>query len=136
MKLILTVGLPRSGKSTWAKTTGYPIVNPDAIRLALHGKRFLALSEPWVWVIAYTMVAALFRAGNETVLVDATNVTEKRREEWKGRYQNVELKIFDTSPQECIRRARAEGDEEIVPIIKRMASEWDMAKPASWESQE
>jgi len=37
--LILTVGLPRSGKSTWAAKKGFPIVSPDAIRLAMHGMR-------------------------------------------------------------------------------------------------
>jgi predicted kinase len=34
-QLILTVGLPRSGKTTWAKQQGVPMVNRDAIRLAL-----------------------------------------------------------------------------------------------------
>ena len=29
--LLATVGLPRSGKSTWAKEQGFPIVSPDAI---------------------------------------------------------------------------------------------------------
>lgn len=40
-KLILTIGLPRSGKSTWAKQQGCPVVNPDSIRLALHGKAYI-----------------------------------------------------------------------------------------------
>src|SRR5690554_6874569 len=31
--LICTVGLPRSGKTTWARKQSYPIVNPDSIRL-------------------------------------------------------------------------------------------------------
>ncbi len=31
-RLILTVGLPRSGKTTWALEQGWPIVNPDSIR--------------------------------------------------------------------------------------------------------
>ena len=35
--LIVMVGLPRSGKTTWARKQGYPIVNPDSIRLAFHG---------------------------------------------------------------------------------------------------
>ncbi len=44
-KLICTVGLPRSGKSTWCKTQSYPIVNKDSIRLALHGQRYLQDAE-------------------------------------------------------------------------------------------
>ena len=32
-KLIMTIGLPRSGKSTWARTQACPIVNQDSIKL-------------------------------------------------------------------------------------------------------
>lgn len=127
MKLIVTVGLPRSGKTTWAKTTGWPIVNPDSIRLALHGQRFYGPAEPFVWAIAYTMVEALRLAGHNRIVVDATNVSEKRRKEWSSRYPGaVEWKVIDTPKEECIRRARAEGDEAIIPVIERMAAEWDL----------
>src|SRR5258706_417694 len=51
--LIVMVGLPWSGKSTWAREQGnWPIVCPDEIRFALHGQRFIAEAEPWVWTIA------------------------------------------------------------------------------------
>ncbi len=124
-KLIVTVGLPRSGKSTWAKTQGYPIVNPDAIRLALHEKTFLARAEPWVWAMAYTMVEALYLAGHKIVIVDATNTTEKRRKEWADRFENVEFKVFDTPKEECIQRAEATGKPELIPVIERMAAQWE-----------
>jgi predicted kinase len=126
--LILTVGLPRSGKTTWARSTGYPMVNPDSIRLAICGQRFYGPAEPFVWAIAYTMVDALFKAGHETVVVDATNNTAKRRAEWFNRFGSVKLKFFHTLPQECAERARQAGDLEIIPVIERMAAESD------WES--
>lgn len=127
MKLIVTVGLPRSGKTTWARTTGWPIVNPDSIRLALHGQRFYGPAEPFVWAMAYAMVEALRLAGHARIVVDATNVSAKRRAEWEARYPGaVEFKVIETPPEECIRRARAENDEEIVPVIERMAAEWDL----------
>ena len=126
--LILTVGLPMSGKTTWARSTGHPIVNPDSIRLAIHGQRFYGPCEPFVWAVAYTMVNALFKAGHQTVIVDATNNTAKRRAEWFNRFGNVKLKFFHTLPEVCAERARQTGDAEIIPIIERMASESD------WES--
>jgi predicted kinase len=133
MKLHVTIGLPRSGKTTWARTTGWPIVNPDSIRLALHGQRFYGPAEPLVWATAYLMVEALRLAGHDHIVVDATNVSAKRRSEWESRYAGaVEWQVVDTSPGECIRRARAEGDEAIIPIIERMAAEWDLPVPASW----
>jgi hypothetical protein len=35
----------------------------------------------------------------------------------------------------CIERAVAGGDTEIVPVIERMAGEWDLPRPASWSPQ-
>ena len=121
-----TIGLPRSGKTTWAKSTGFPVVCPDAIRLALHGQRYIQLAEPFVWAIAQAMVRALFLAGHEDVVLDACNNTEKRRGMWLSSDWKTIWKIFDTTEDECIRRARNVGDEEIVPVIQRMSLESDL----------
>lgn len=123
--LILTVGLPRSGKTTWAKASGFPIVCPDAIRYALHGERFIALAEPFVWAIAKVMVRALFGAGHSTVVLDATNTTQKRREEWQSPDWTIVFQEIPTSKDECLRRADAAGDEYIKPVIERMAAEFE-----------
>lgn len=133
--LIRTVGLPRSGKSTWAKSTGLPIVNPDAIRLAIHGQPYFDNAEPLVWAFAKMMVRALFLAGHETVILDATNTTKRRRDEWEVKGWTTQDKIFDTSPSECIRRAKDGGREDLVPVIERMAAQWDLPKPADWEAR-
>jgi predicted kinase len=121
--LILTVGLPRSGKSTWAKSTGLPIVNPDAIRLALHGHNYITDAEPMVWVIAKYMVRALFLSGHNEVILDATNLTKKRRDEWIGPW-NIEYKLFThVSKEECIKRAINSNREDLIPVIERMIYE-------------
>jgi predicted kinase len=135
-RLKVTVGLPRSGKTTWARQQGAPIVNPDSIRLALHGQRFVALAEAFVWAVAHVMVGALFLAGCEVVVVDATNVSTRRRAEWEGAAARwgaaVDWHVVDTSPQECRERALAEGDLDILPVIDRMEREWDLERPAEW----
>lgn len=126
-KIILTVGLPRSGKSTWAKKQGFPIVNPDSIRLALHGKRFEPLAEDFVWATAYVMARSLILAGHDTIIVDATNNTKKRRETWINKFNDCEIKfkLIDTSKEICIRRAMQENDVVIIPIIEKMANEFE-----------
>ena len=132
--LLMLVGLPRAGKSSWAREQGYPIVNPDSIRLALHGQSFYAPAEPMVWALAKAMVRSLFLAGHETVILDATNVNKRRRNEWQSKEWLLHLQIFTTSPRECIRRAREDGREDLVPVIERMAKEWDL--PQHWEEEE
>lgn len=123
--LICTVGLPRSGKSTWAKRQAYPVVCPDAIRLAFHGRRFHAPAEPFVWYTAKVMVRALFGAGHDTVILDATNVTRKRRDEWRSGEWGLFFKHIPTEPVVCLHRAIEEKDDEIVDVIHRMAKEFE-----------
>lgn len=122
-KLILTVGLPRSGKSTWSRKQGHPIVSPDSIRLALYGERFIDAAEPMVWTIAKYMVNALFLAGHNIVILDATNITRKRRDFWENEDWNCSNYYFKTSVRICIERAKKDGREDLIPIIKKMAKE-------------
>lgn len=121
--LILTVGLPYSGKSTWAETQGVPVVNPDSIRLALHGQRYVIDAEPYVWAIAKTMVKALFLAGHKRVILDANNNTAKRRAEWISGEWKTGYCFLGTSYDECRRRAIEADDKYILDTIDRMHRE-------------
>lgn len=123
--LILTVGLPQSGKTTFAVSLGCPIVCPDAIRYGLHGNRFIAVAEPYVWAIAHTMVNALFLAGHDRVILDACNNTKKRRDEWASSNYTTYFYPIDTPKEVCIDRAKQLNDEVIIPIIEKMAAEYE-----------
>jgi len=124
--LFATVGLPRSGKSTWARSQSCPIVNPDAIRIALHGQRFAAPAEPFVWAIAKVMVKALFEAGHASVILDATNTTEARRKEWISKSWQTHWRVFDTPKDICIERAKLSGMPDLIPVIEKMAAEFEL----------
>jgi predicted kinase len=123
--LICTVGFPRSGKTTWARAQGHPIVCPDAIRLALHGQRFFAPAEPMVWAQAKVMVRALFGAGHDVVILDACNSSRKRRDDWISNEWETVFKVIREPALTCINRAMAENDQEIIPSIERMANNYD-----------
>jgi predicted kinase len=129
--LIVTVGVPRSGKSTWAHETSKqlhcPIVNPDSVRLAVTGKRFVKFAEPTVWMVVRYMVRSLFHAGHNTVILDATNTTKERRKFWldecrQGYYgeATVCFAVFDTDPETCKQRAIATNMEDLIPVIDAM----------------
>lgn len=125
--LLVTVGLPKSGKTTWARAFSNdhnaPIVNPDSIRLAIHGQRFIASAERFVWATAHAMVKALFLAGHECVIIDATNTTRRRRDEWQSPDWKTVFHVLEATKEECL--SRAADDPEIIPIIERMASQWE-----------
>lgn len=125
--LICTVGLPRSGKSTWAQKTKLPIVNPDGIRLALTGRRWYGPIEYEVWATARTMVRALFLGGNKIIVLDSTNFQLRQRDtftpspdcDWT-RY----FVVFNTSVEVCKERAKRTYPE-LEEIIDQIASKWD-----------
>ena len=123
--LIVTVGIPRSGKSTWSRTTGYPMVNPDSFRLAIHGQPFIAEREDEVWEHVRVAVDALFIAGHDKVVLDATSITRKARTRlrtWQSQIQyKVVFKVFDTPKEICIERAKLSGTEYLIPVIERMS---------------
>jgi predicted kinase len=124
--LILTIGLPRSGKSTWAIDTGFPIVNRDSIRLALHGQAYIQEAEDMVTAIEMYMVKSLFLAGHNTIIIDATHLKREYRVKWENEDWEVKHQYFDTSKVVCIQRAKNDNKEYLVPIIERMAEESDV----------
>lgn len=134
--LYVMVGLPYSGKTTEAlryvneTTSGGAIVSPDAIRLALTGQRFYPPAEPMVWATAQLMVRALFNAGQNRVIVDATHTTNKARQMWREFDVNGECgELFfchvPTDFDTCVARAWGMEDDEIEPVIKRMARQFE-----------
>lgn len=135
MKILkLLIGFPRSGKSTYAKMLkderGYVIVEPDALRLAMYGQRWIKKMEPYIWAITYSMVEALFLVGHDKVVIDATNINEEARKPWFDRYNKegyeVQLVIINTKKDVCIERAKLTGQEDLIPVIERMAVETDI----------
>lgn len=118
-KLIMMVGLPRSGKSTWALAQGYPVVCPDAIRLAKTGQRWWGPIEHEVWATARTMIRALFLAGHKIVILDATALRRKQRDEFNCSQDVLwerHMQIIDTDVEICVDRAE-KTYPELVDII-------------------
>lgn len=125
-KLIMMVGLPRSGKSTTARTLGAPVVDTDSIRKAIGTFPFIPEAEPFVWLIAKYMVKALFYAGHTEVVLDATNLTVIERAKWKDNLYTIVYYPVTTSKSECIKRVVSTDQQYLIPVIERMAQkiEW------------
>lgn len=119
-RLILMVGLPRSGKSIAAKELqvkkawqgqSAAIVSTDAIRHVLCGKPFHKPAEIMVWVLARTQVECLFY-NHEIVIVDACHFSRRFRDKWKSDYWVREYVVVDTTVDECLRRLSQTGGNQ------------------------
>lgn len=134
-RLYFTIGCARSGKSTFARrwlrrenewldpehrSDGYPraVWNTDSLRLRTGGRRYSRTVEPINYTIKYYSIGALLDYGHD-VLVDGTHTTE-----WSIRnLLQVDIDavplVFPTPEDECIRRAHATGQSDLVPVIQR-----------------
>jgi predicted kinase len=117
--IILTSGLPQSGKSTWANSQGHPIINRDSIRFAISPSprtiRYFK-EEDRVSEIECIMVDALFKAGHNEVIVDATHLKLKYIDRWgQFAFANgyiVKMVTFKTSLEVCVKRAKKNFPED------------------------
>lgn len=142
-ELYVTLGLPRSGKSTladrWSKyeislckysgDTKFfnqegnfipkrVVVSPDSIRLAL-GHRFNWHVESFVHATAQVMVKTLLYQDYD-VLVDCTNSTQESLIKWMYIKKDIVPVIVNTNVGECINRANKTGQSDLIPVIERM----------------
>lgn len=112
-KVILTKGLPGSGKTTWAKQlmadqpNAYKRVNKDELRAMLDDSRYSKDAEKFVLRVRDQIILAALEAGKH-VIVDDTNLSDKHLarigEIVKGKAE-VEVQDFTDVPIEtCIER--------------------------------
>lgn len=137
-KLILTVGLPRSGKSTWALKQECPVVAGDAIREAIFGKLWWPPGEHQVMMTARTMVRSLFFVGHNKVIFDSINVTRQARRFWLPTDDCVwelESIVFSTPFKTCIQRAIESKQEYLLPVIEACAEHWDDPSRDNFDGQ-
>ncbi len=134
-RLAILCGLPKSGKSTYAKTMqaeGWVVVCPDTVRLALHGQAFYPAAEALVWATVELMVRSLL-SDEHKVLIDATNTTRKRRAQWLKMAEEFGLTldayVMDTPVEKCHDRnsfIAKYGSGAVPPeVIDRMAEQWE-----------
>lgn len=128
--IICMVGLPRSGKTSWIKNHhtifgNCPVVELDALRIAIHGQRFIKETEVLIAPMAKVFVKVLLlNPYHDIVIIDATSRSRWYRDYWKNIGCKVYFKHIETSAEECISRAQKDGDDYIIPVIEYMNKEF------------
>ncbi|WP_433369673.1 AAA family ATPase [Actinoplanes sp. CA-142083] len=132
-RLLITRGLPASGKTTFARKLQPRVVrvNRDDLRRMLHGERlYTQWSESQVTHAQRAAVEALLRA-HADVIVDDTNLRNKTVREWAEMAARLgasfEVHDFTDVPlEECIRRDLERGAPDQVgeEAIRRMHSRY------------
>lgn len=127
--LIILVGLPFGGKTTKALSMGYPIVSPDGLRLAIHGRNYCPQAEGLVWTMMRFFVDALFTAGHNHVILDGTNLKRRRRAQWVNPKWQCKFLVSPMDAYECQQRADLVFDpelrEQLREAINRMVIDYE-----------
>ena len=150
-EVIITVGLPASGKTTWTNEwidthPDYVNINRDDIRLMLQGRKRYAKFSKWrESIVTYTaaMMAQEALGQGKSIIVSDTNLNPGRNTFWKGVADDYnatyrEQLFTDIHYGECLDRdARREfpvGQRVITRMFEKGRGVWFPEKPVYDES--
>lgn len=142
-KLIMLVGAPGCGKSTWRKNSNILYVSRDEIRFSLlkEGEEYFS-HEPTVYDIYCRLLAKYLNEGKE-VIADSTNLTEKARKvliEKINKYCEVEYAkeavFFKVPLKICLERNEKRVGREHVPSHRLINMYYAIEKPTEEEGFE
>ena len=127
VKVIVLVGLPGSGKSTWAAgRRRATVLSSDAIRLLLAGDETDQSIHARVFATMRFLLRQRLAVGRGDTIIDATNLARKWRRDWvkiaRAAGAELEAVFFDTPLEVCL--ARNKGRSRVVPeaALRSMAS--------------
>lgn len=134
--LIVLVGPPGSGKSTYRKDMLFPVVCPDTLRKLIAGDVSSQTRNREVWSVAYHMLDEFLKMEGAKVILDATNVSIKTINSLLTRYTDVTylFKFFECDPETAKERIKNDikngVDRSHVPdeVIDRMCADFIVAK--------
>lgn len=145
IKVILTKGLPASGKSTWAKElsdsspNSYKRVNKDDLRSMIDNGRYSHDAEKFILKIRDSIILMAIDSGKH-VIIDDTNLAPKHilhiTELVKGKAE-IEIKDFtsvdiDTCIKRDLNRASSVGEK----VIRKMYTQFLLKKEVYTDSPE
>ena len=132
--VVLAIGLPGSGKSSWFKRNKITPLSSDLLRALLFDDPTEQRFQDLIFSNLRSMLKARLIARRPMNYVDATNLTPQERQSWiklaRDYGYEVQAVLFDVPLEVCL--ARNQRRDRVVPeeAMRRMAAK---LKPPSFE---
>jgi predicted kinase len=132
--VVLAIGLPGSGKSSWFKRHNVVPLSSDMVRSLLFDDVREQRFQDLVFSNLRSMLKARLIAKRPTNYVDATNLTPQERQHWiklaRDYQYEVHAVFFDVPLEVCVERHQRR--DRVVPedVMRRMAAK---LKPPAFE---
>lgn len=133
IQVILTKGLPASGKSTWAKQmlkdnpNSYKRINKDDLRSMLDDSKFSKDAEKFIVKVRNQLILSTIEQGKH-VIIDDTNLASKHEASIRqlvNGLAEVSIKDFTNVPlEECIKRDLKRNNSVGEKVIRDMYNQF------------
>ncbi len=124
--VVLSIGLPGSGKSTWFKRHNILPLSSDLVRILLFDDVTEQRYQDLVFSTLRSMLRARLLARRPWNYVDATNLSPHERRSWVKLAHDFGYEahavFFDVPPEVCIERNRRRERNVPEDVMRRMAS--------------
>lgn|SRR5579862_258085 len=124
--VVLSIGLPGSGKSTWFKRHSILPLSSDMVRILLFDDVTEQRYQDLVFSTLRTMLRARLLARRQWNYVDATNLSPHERRSWIKLANDFGYEahavFFDVPPEVCIERNRRRERNVPEDVMQRMAN--------------
>lgn len=123
--VVLTIGLPGSGKTTWYKRRGVIPLSSDTLRQLLFDNEAEQRYQGLIFSTLRSLLRARLIAKRPMNYVDATNLSPHERRQWikmaRGFGYEVHAVFFDVPLELCLERNRKRQRQVSEDVMRQMA---------------